>query len=156
MDIDTPETELELLEGTPVHLADILLDRRFNPAGDPELARATPDQLLEACGLIPHFFCDACQQAQTENPDGFTLDNIADAMDNVYQFGGFQYRWPGHVAADGVYTSAHAEDPPLSPLVRFIFSCFDNARSIECFVYESGITSIRERGTASLRIGRFD
>ena len=149
-------TENQSVEVTPIHLADILLDRVFNPAGDPELARATPDQLLEACGLIPHFFCDACQQAQTENPDGFTLDNIADAMDNVYQFGGFKCRWPGHVSAIGVYTSAYAEDPPLSPLVRFTFSCFDNARSIECFVYDSGITSIRERGTASLRIGRFD
>ena len=148
-------TENQSLEATQIHLADILLDRVFNPAGDPELARATPAQLLEACGLIPHFFCDACQQAETENPDGFTLKNIADAMDNLYQFGGFQYPWPGHVAADGVYTSAHAEDPPLSPLVRFTFSCFDDVRWIECFVYQSGITAIRERGTASLFIGRF-
>ena len=151
-------TENQSLDATPIHLADILLDRVFNPAGDPELARATPDQLLEACGLIPHFFCDACQQAQTENPDGFTLKNIADAMDNLYQFGGFQYPWPGSLDADGVYTACapYDGDPPLLPLVRFIFSCFDNARPIECFVYEAGITAIRERGTASLFIGRFD
>jgi hypothetical protein len=142
------ETEKQSLEDPPTHLADILLDRVFNPAGDPELARATPDQLLEACGLIPHFFCDACQQAEAENPDGFTLDNIADAMDNVCQAGGFRYHWPGQVAANGVYTSAYAEDPPLSPLMRFTFHCFDNVRSIECFVYKSGITCIKERGSA--------
>jgi hypothetical protein len=51
------ETEKQSLEDPPTHLADILLDRVFNPAGDPELARATPDQLLEACGLSLFLRC---------------------------------------------------------------------------------------------------
>lgn len=137
--------------------ADIMLDRVLNPANDDALNQWQPDHLLEACGIIPDFFCDALINAEQENPDGITLQHVADGMDRVYGFGGFQYPWPGKLDADGVYTSSeYPDDPPLSPLVRFSFNCYERGRVIECFVYEAGITAIRERGAASLFIGRFD
>ena len=136
--------------------SDWILDRVLNPAGDPDLNQVPPARLLEACGIIPDFFAEACVTAEAENPEGFTLQDVADGMDRAYQFGGFKYPWPGQVDADGVYVSKYEEDPPLSPLVRFSFMASHMGRVIECFVYESGITAIRERGTASLFIGRFD
>ena len=134
--------------------SDWILDRVLNPAGDPYLNQVPPPRLLEACGIIPDFFAEACVTAEDENPEGFTLRDVADGMDRVYQFGGFGYPWPGSLDADGVYRSQYDEDPPMSPLVRFSFN--SGARVFECFVYEAGITAIRERGTASLFIGRFD
>lgn len=145
--------------------ADIMLDRVLNPADDDDLNQWKPDHLLEACGIIPDFFCDALITAERENPEGITLQHVADGMDRAYGFGGFQFRtryhlgpnpWPGTLDADGVYTSQYDEDPPLSPLVCFSFNCYERGRVMECFVYEAGITAIRERGTASLFIGRFD
>ena len=136
--------------------ADILLDRVLNPADDADLNQWQPEHLVEACGIIPDFFVTACITAEQESPDTLTLQHIADGMDRVYQFGGFKYPWPGTLDADGVYTSKYEEDPPLSPLVRFSFMASHMGRVIECFVYESGITAIRERGAASLFIGRFD
>ena len=134
--------------------SELILDRVLNPAGDADLNRAQPAQLLEACGIIPDFFVTACITAEQENPDTLTLQHIADGMDRVYQFGGFGYPWPGTLDADGVYTSPHDGDSPLPPLVRFAFN--SGARVFECFVYDCAITAIRERGTASLFIGRFD
>jgi hypothetical protein len=134
--------------------SDWILDRVLNPAGDPDLNQVPPARLLEACGIIPDFFAEACVTAEDENPDTLTLQHIADGMDRAYQFGGFGYPWPGTLDADGVYRSQYDEDPPMSPLVRFSFN--SGARVFECFVYECAITAIRERGTASLFIGRFD
>ncbi|MAL45933.1 hypothetical protein [Hyphomonas sp.] len=164
-------TENQTVEVTPVHLADVLLDREFNPAGDPILSRATPDQLLEACGLIPHFFCDACANCEIENPEGFTLDNIADAMDRIYQYGGFRYGWKGTVDQKGIYHAADSEDPPLSPIMRFRYrnhaadwhpeqneteAKLYQPRVIECMVYRYAVVAIRERNDGPVRIGRFD
>jgi hypothetical protein len=106
--------------------------------------------------MIPDFFAEACVTVEDENPEGFTLQDIADGMDRIYQFGGFAYRWPGTLDADGVYQSQYDDDPALSPLIRFSFFASYGDRVIQCFVYRSAITAIRERGTASLFIGRFD
>ena len=171
LDMTDTTTENQTLEATPVHLSEILLDREFNPAGDPILSRATPNQLLEACGLIPHFFCEACAQNEVEGPDGagFTLDNIADAMDRIYQYGGFSYGWKGTVDQKGIYHAPDAEDPPLSPIMRFRYRtaaaefCDEleslipvQPRVIECMVYRYAIVAIRERNDGPVRIGRFD
>ena len=134
-----------------VRPSDLLLDRVFNPAQDKQLGGATPAQLAEACGIIPDFFCQACMTA-----DPLTLDNIAAGMDDAYQFGGFCYPFNGTVDDhDGTYQSEHDDDPALAPLARFIF----DARSrvgFECFVYEYGITAIRDRATRQTKIARFD
>ena len=129
-----------------VRPSDLLLDRVFNPARDEQLGGATPAQLAEACGIIPDFFCQACMTA-----DPLTLDNIASGMDDAYQFGGFSYPFSGTVDDhDGTYQSEHDDDPALAPLARFIFEGF------ECFVYEYGITAIRDRATRQTKIARFD
>ena len=134
-----------------VRPSDLLLDRVFNPAQDKQLGGATPAQLAEACGIIPDFFCQACMTA-----DPLTLDNIAAGMDDAYQFGGFCYPFSGTVDDhNGTYQSEHDDDPALAPLARFIF----DARSrvgFECFVYEYGITAIRDRATRQTKIARFD
>ena len=37
--------------------SDLILDRVLNPNHDPEIGNARPDDLVEACGIIPDFFC---------------------------------------------------------------------------------------------------
>ena len=126
--------------------SDVVLDRVYNPAKNKDFAGATPAQLAEACGLIPDFFCRACL-----NVDPLTLDAIASGMDNAYQCGGFCYSFKGIVNDhDGTYQSEYEEDEPMAPLARFIFEGF------ECFVYEYGIASIRDRATRETKIARFD
>lgn len=137
---------MENVKTINVRPSDLLLDRVFNPARDEQLGGATPAQLAEACGIIPDFFCQACMSA-----DPLTLDNIAAGMDDAYQFGGFCYPFSGTVDDhDGTYQSEHEDDPALAPLARFIFEGF------ECFVYEYGITAIRDRATRQTKIARFD
>ena len=64
--------------------SDVVLDRVYNPTRSADFSDATPSQLAEACGLIPDFFAAACVR-----PLKLTLDNIADGMDDAYQYGGF-------------------------------------------------------------------
>jgi len=129
-----------------VRPADILLDRVFNPAQNADFGAATPAQLFEACGIIPDFFCQACMMA-----DPLTLENIAAGMDDAYQFGGFCYPFNGtEDDHTGTYQSEFEEDDPLAPLARFIFDRF------ECFIYEYGMVSIRDRETRETKIARFD
>ena len=125
--------------------SDVLLDRVLNPAGDFMLGDCEPEHLIEACGIIPEFFAQACLSA-----DPLTLDAIAAGMDNAYQFGGFCYPFNGTVDDhNGTYQSEH-DDDALLPLARFIFEGF------ECFVYEYGIAAIRDRATRATKIARFD
>ena len=127
--------------------SDLILDRKFNPTRSVDYDLATPRQLMEACGIIPDFFCQACLMASP-----LTLDNIAAGMDSVYQFGGFNaYPFKGSIDDhDGTYQSEHEDDDALPPLARFIFEGF------ECFVYEYGIAAIRDRATRETKIARFD
>jgi len=125
--------------------SDILLDRVLNPTRDADIGSATPDAIIEACGIIPDFFLAGCLTA-----DRLTLDAIADGMDAAYQFGGFAYPFGGSLTPAGVYQSSSDEDADLPPLARFTFEGF------ECFVYHYGITAIRERETGAAKIARFD
>jgi hypothetical protein len=134
--------------------ADILLDRVLNPADDDDLNQWRPEHLIEACGIIPDFFVQACILSEQGNPDGITLENIADGMDDAYQFGGFGYPWGGTVSPKGIYQSQYDDDPPLPPLVQFSFC--SGASAFDCFVYDHAIVAIRERGTSPVFIGRFD
>ena len=131
--------------------SDMLLNRKFNPANDEQIGAATPEQLAEACGIIPDFFCKACIESGTYGADPLTLDSIAAGMDDEYQCGAFRhYPLSGTVDEKGIYKSKYDDDPALPPLARFIFEGF------ECFVYEYGITAIRDLATRATKIARFD
>ena len=125
--------------------SDILLDRVLNPARDADIGSATPALIIEACGIIPDFFCQACCTA-----DPLTLDAIASGMDDAYQYGGFSYPFGGSLTDAGLYQSSHDDDPDMPPLARFTFEGF------ECFVYHYGIAAIRDRATGETKIARFD
>ena len=125
--------------------SDLLLDRVLNPAGDLMLGNCEPGHLIEACGIIPEFFAQACLSA-----DPLTLDEIANQMDEAYSFGGFRYPFGGDITVSGLYQSEHETDEDLPPLARFIFDRF------ECFVYQYGIVGIRDRATRENKIARFD
>ena len=125
--------------------SDVLLDRVLNPAGDFMLGDCEPEHLIEACGIIPEFFAQACLSA-----DPLTLDEIANQMDEAYSFGGFRYSFGGNITLSGVYQSEHPTDDDLPPLARFIFDRF------ECFVYQYGIVGIRDRASLEHKLARFD
>ena len=125
--------------------SDVLLDRVLNPAGDLMLGDCEPEHLIEACGIIPEFFAQACLSA-----DPLTLDEIANQMNEAYSFGGFRYAFGGDITAAGVYQSEHETDDDLPPLARFIFDRF------ECFVYQYGIVGIRDRASLEHKLARFD
>ena len=125
--------------------SDVLLDRVLNPAGDFMLGDCEPEHLIEACGIIPEFFAQACLSA-----DPLTLDEIANQMDEAYSFGGFRYSFGGNITLSGVYQSEHPTDDDLPPLARFIFDRF------ECFVYQYGIVGIRDRESREHKLARFD
>jgi len=124
--------------------SDVLLDRVLNPARCEQIGQASPDDILEACGIIPDFFT-----AAIIGHNARTLDEIAAAMDAEYQFGGFSYAWQGTVEPDGTYASP--DDDPLPPLCRFGFE-----GRFFCYVYPYGITAIIDRETGGQKIGRFD
>ena len=68
--------------------SDLVLDRVLNPTQSPDIGNARPSDIIEACGLIPDFFADACL-AITYEGAGDTLDDLAGAIDNLYGCGGF-------------------------------------------------------------------
>ena len=147
-----------------VRTSDLVLDRVLNPAQSPDIGNARPDDILEACGLIPDFFAKACLsitaggedapdcRAITAGGEDATLDGLAVAMDNLYGCGGFNaYPYGGTVATDGTYASEYDEDPDMPPLCRFGYE-----GRFFCYVYEYGITAIRDNSTGQTKIARFD
>jgi hypothetical protein len=131
--------------------ADVLLDTVLNPTRDADLDNAQPQQLKEACGIIPDFFVAACVNAEK-----LTLENVAAGMDSAYQFGGFAYPLNGTISDDGVYSSPYDDDADLAPYARYIFEDSDLGGALELFVYPYAITALRDRETRETKIGRFD
>ncbi len=135
--------------------ADFLLDTVLNPTRDAELDQAEPQQLKNACGIIPDFFVSACV-----NADPLTLENVAEGMDQAYPYGsaigGFGYELNGAISDAGTYTSEYDDDPDLPPYARYIFEDTDLGGSFELFVYPYAITALRDRQTREVKIGRFD
>jgi len=139
-----------------IRASELILDRVLNPAKASELGSARPDDLVEACGLIPDFFADACITLalgdDSADANLSALDDIADRMDAIYGCGGFAaHPYGGTVAADGTYSSPHHEDEALPPLCRFGFK-----GTFHCFVYQYGITAIRDNTTGEYKVARFD
>ena len=129
--------------------SDLLLDRQLNPTRDADIGSATPALIIEACGIIPDFFAHACMQA-----DPLTLDEVANHMDEIYQFGGFRYPFGGSITPAGVYQSSYDDDPDMPPLAKFVFDT--DTGGFECFVYHYGIAAIRDGATGETKIARFD
>jgi hypothetical protein len=130
--------------------SDLFLHKMFNPTNDNNLAKIPRGHLAEACGIIPDYFCEACL---ADGP--LKLDDIAAGMDNLYQCGGFAYPLDGTVDENGIYQSKYDDDPALPPLGRFIFGV-SRDKGFECFVYEYGITAIRDLATRDTKVARFD
>jgi len=131
--------------------ADFLLDTVLNPTRDADLDNAQPQQLKDACGIIPDFFVAACVNAEK-----LTLENVAAGMDSAYQFGGFGYELNGTISDDGIYSSPYDDDSDLAPYARYIFEDTDLGGALELFVYPYAITALRDRETRETKIGRFD
>jgi len=93
-------------------------------------------------GLIPEFFIHATQE-------GESLDQVTQAMDEIYGCGGFQYPFGGTVTETGAYQSP--EDPDLQPYatVHYLYR-------FTMFCYPYAITAIRDNETGEIKIGRFD
>jgi len=131
--------------------SDILLDRVLNPAKDADTGRNRPADLIEACGIIPDFFLEACHFAK-DSETGLTLDNVCAGMDNAYQFGGFgSYPWKGTLDHNGTYQADNDEDAPLAPLARFGFE-----GRVFCYVYDYGVAAVRIGLDGPYKIARFD
>ena len=135
-------------------LSAVVLDHTINPTNSPKLSGADSERLLEACGLIPDFFAAACCEVdidpalKKDGSDTMTLEAVATAMDEEYGFGGFRFPFSGVVNAIGYYYGD--DDSPEAPLVKYDYPGF------ECFVYQYGITALREIATGETKIARFD
>ena len=103
-----------------------------------------PEVTREYLGLVPEFFISATQGAEEA-----TLDAVADAMDEVYQYGGFRYPFSGTVDAEGVYRAP--EDPPLEPYVAIQY-----LDKFTLYQYPYGIVALRDTDTGETKVGRFD
>ena len=129
--------------------AEIILDRVLNPARDQNIGATRISDIIEACGIIPDFFCAACCEAQA-GEIGLTLEGICEAMDEAYGFGGFSYPWRGTLDHTGSYY-AYNDEEAFRPLARFGFE-----GRVFCYVYEYGVTAVRIGLDGPYKVGRFD
>jgi len=143
-----------------IRTSELILDRILNPTDDKAIGAASGNDIVEACGLIPDFFCQACLNygrtifKAIKNPSvemfkDSDLKVVADEMDSIYGFGGFKYPWSGTVTDDGVYQSKDS-DPDMNPLALFRYA------HMELFVYPYGVCAIRNTKTNESKIARFD
>ena len=98
---------------------------------DQYLKNVTPDQLVEALGLIPSFIEEISRNTQ---PDANLDLDLAQA-----------YGFPmppmegGAVRLDGVYT--YPDDPPLVPMCCYLLSEYGN---LLVYQYQYGITAVQQ------------
>jgi len=130
-----------------IRTSELVLDRVLNPTDDKAIGAASGNDIVEACGLIPDFFCQACLNIELFNDSDLKI--VADGMDSIYGFGGFQYPWSGTIKDNGVYQS-NDEDPDMNPLALFRYA------HMELFVYQYGVCAIRDTKTHECKIARFD
>ena len=70
--------------------AKIVLDWVHNPAGNGDWFLNSARDLEQSAGTVPDFFAEGIQGAET-------LEDVAERMDDLYQFGGFKYAYQGFV-----------------------------------------------------------
>jgi len=107
------------------------------------------DECEEHCkewaGYIPHIFAEAVMISD-ERGD-VTLDTVAQAMNDVYGFGGFMYPMGGDVdPVTGVYSYAGEDD--LFPLVDI------RSHHLRVLVYPYGIVALTDGDR--VKTARFD
>ena len=133
------------------------MDTLINPTNNPEIGESFEFNIIEACGIIPQFFEDACDAQSTRDiPVGtynaLPLEFVANKMDQLYQYGGFEdSTFEGEIRPDGTYQSDD-EDPDMAPLAKFT----SNDRMMELFIYDYSICAIRNKRTNEYKIARFD
>ena len=66
-----------------------------------------PEVTREYLGILPEFFISATQGLENTG----TLGQVADRMDDVYGYGGFQYPFGGTVAETGEYQVTRRSRP---------------------------------------------
>ena len=142
---------INALNTLTVRPSDLILERIINPTQVKEYKKARAIDMVESCGVIPDFFAEACLDLSFEDSSQFTLDNIANKMDLMYQFGGFLYPMGGAVAEDGVYVSSYDDDDDLAPICRYKYE-----DKFYLYVYEYAITAIVDIATGDSKIARFD
>ena len=111
---------------------------RYNAVDYPEVTR-------EHLGILPQFFIHATQGLG----DTGSLDHVADAMDEIYGFGGFRFPFSGTVTDSGIYKAP--EDPDLPWMAQVAYG-----DRFTMYVYPYAITAIRDNDTGETKIGRFD
>lgn len=116
--------------------------KEYSVQWDP--AKVYPEITREYLGILPEFFIHA-----TQGSGDATLDAVADAMDEIYGYGGFQYPFGGTVADCGAYKSP--DDPDLQP-----YATIGYLDRFTMFCYPYSITAIRDNDTGETKIGRFD
>jgi hypothetical protein len=98
----------------------------------------------EWLGIVPEFFARGVVAARYE---GGGISTVADEMNSLYQWGGFDDHWRGDIDDDGVY---HApEDDPLEPFARVDFNGWT------MWAYPYSIFGIKD-SVGNQRVGRFD
>jgi len=101
-----------------------------------------PEVTREYLGILPEFFIHATQE-------GESLEQVTQAMDEIYGYGGFQYAFSGVVSDSGTYQVP--EDPDLEPYATISYL---DRFTMYCYPY--AITAIRDNDTGETKIGRFD
>ena len=132
-----------------IRTSDIVLGRLLNPSQSGEYKAHRAIDMVEACGLIPDFFAQACLHLEYESEEDHTIQTIADEMDRAYQYGGFSIGIDGEIAADGTFLSDGDDD--LAAICRY-----DYESRFYLYVYPYAITAIVDVATGESKIGRFD
>jgi hypothetical protein len=156
-----------MIDAIEMRPAELLLDWDYNPAqGGPHAVPHTPKQIIEAVGIIPDIYTEACGSMVDAHryPESTAalvrpvpMHELARAMDEVYGYGGFAYPYDGTITDRGVYVSAFDEDPALYPLVRLIYKGFPKSLGqFELYIYPYAICALRDRESLEVQIARFD
>ena len=157
-------------------MSDIKMFAKTNPANSSKYINDS-EKLILACGYIPQFFYTAVHNIKEHNTlvEGYpkvlqelglsmepkaqpeleelTVESIAKQMDEIYQFGGFQFPVEGTIDDKGILISPYVEDEDMYPLVRF----YDPSHTFELFVYQYGIVGLRDsKNHDNVKMARFD
>ena len=134
-------------------LSDVVLDKKYNPLAAPEYQWTAPENLREACGLIPEFFAMALgATVMDEHGDpketAPTIEQLAEAFDREHnQFSGSwtftknREIWSRGKIENTIYKSGDG-DPDLWPILQAWPRDIVLYGNKSLLVYEYGICAI--------------